>query len=74
MTQHSGRHEAADRDRSALAEAVRRACLEAATAAAEEAGIAGLCAEGRLERALDAIRTLDLDDVVDIGGGRDGPA
>ncbi len=47
--------------RRALGEAVRAACLEAATRAYEEAGLAGLCAEGRFDLALDAIRSLDLD-------------
>jgi hypothetical protein len=44
-----------------LAEAVRQACLAAATDAAEEAGVRGLCAEGRLELAIDAIRCLSLE-------------
>jgi len=44
-----------------MAEAIRRACFEAAAQAAEDAGISGLCAEGRLEAALDAIRSLPLD-------------
>lgn len=47
-------------DRRALAEQVRAACLEAALAAYEQAGIAGLCGEGRWELAIQAIRTLDL--------------
>lgn len=46
-----------------LAEAVRRACLLAAEQAAEDAGISGLCWEGRFEAALDAIRSLRLDTV-----------
>ncbi len=49
--------------RRALAEAVRTACLETATRAYEEAGMSGLCAEGRWDLALDAIRGLDLDAV-----------
>ncbi len=44
----------------AAAEAVRAALVEAAREAYEQAGIAGLCAEGRWELALDAMRTLDL--------------
>ncbi len=44
----------------AFADAVRNACLEAALAAYEDAGIQGLCAEGRWERAVDAVRSLDL--------------
>lgn len=42
------------------AEQVRRACLEAAIAAYEEAGLRGLCAEGRWECALEAMRLLNL--------------
>lgn len=47
-----------------VAEAVRAACLEAARRAWEEAGISGLCAEGRWEVALDAVRGLDLEAVL----------
>jgi len=54
-----------DDERPKIAEAVRRACLDAATAAARDAGYAGLCAEGRLEVALDAIRGLDLTAIVE---------
>ena len=43
-----------------LKEAVRRACIEAALAAYEDAGIAGLCAEGRWEAAVSAIQSLDI--------------
>jgi len=43
-----------------LAETVRAACLDAALHAYEDAGIRGLCAEGRGEAALAAIRHLDL--------------
>jgi hemoglobin len=42
------------------AEAVRRACIEAASAAYEDAGIRGLCAEGRWEVAIEAVKRLDL--------------
>jgi len=45
-------------------EAVRQACLKAAMAAYEDAGIRGLCVEGRWECALDAIRSVDLASVV----------
>lgn len=45
----------------ALAEAVRGACLRAALEAYEDAGVQGLCAEGRWEYAVQAIRRLDLD-------------
>lgn len=50
--------EADERER--IAAQVRRACLDAALRAYEDAGFAGLCAEGRWEAAVDAIRSLDL--------------
>jgi hypothetical protein len=43
-----------------LATAVRAACVEAAVLAYEDAGLRGLCNEGRWEYALSAIRRLDL--------------
>lgn len=43
-----------------LAEAVRSACIEAALDGYERARISGLCEEGALECAIDAIRMLDL--------------
>lgn len=46
---------------SALAESIRRALIEAGEAAYEDAGIQGLCAEGRWEAAVAAMRALDLD-------------
>lgn len=53
-----------------VAEAVRRACAEAAEGAYEDAGIRGLCAEGRWEMALEAIRQVDLETVVrDVAAG-----
>ena len=42
------------------AEAVRRVLLDAAVAAYEDAGLSGLCTEGRWEAAIDAVRSLDL--------------
>lgn len=42
------------------AEALRARLIAAAEDAYEDAGFAGLCAEGRWERALDAMRALDL--------------
>jgi len=48
-----------------LAEAVREACLRAAVQAYEDAGISGLCGEGRWEMAVQALRRLDLQPVVD---------
>jgi len=43
-----------------LAEAVRAACIKAAQQGYEQAAISGLCDEGALEVALDAIRMLDV--------------
>jgi len=51
-----------------LLEAARQACLETAAAAYEDAGLSGLCAEGRWECALDAIRMLDLQAIVNAAG------
>ena len=48
-----------------FAEAVREACLRAALQAYEQAGISGLCGEGRWEIAVQAIRSLDLQQLVD---------
>ena len=58
-------------DTSSVAETVRAACLDVARLAYEDAGIRGLCADGRWEAALTAIRQLDLSGVV---GLRAGPA
>jgi hypothetical protein len=44
-----------------LAEAVRAECLRAALEAHEDAGVRGLCQEGRWEAAIEAVRCLDLD-------------
>jgi len=43
-----------------LAERIRGACLDALLQAYEDAGVQGLCAEGRWEAAVGALRTLDL--------------
>jgi hypothetical protein len=43
-----------------LAERVRQACIEAALQAYEDGGISGLCADGRWELAIQAMRGLDL--------------
>jgi hypothetical protein len=42
------------------AEAVRQACIAVALQAYDEAGISGLCHEGRWEYAVDAMRQLPL--------------
>lgn len=47
-----------------LAEIVRAACMRAALEAYESAGISGLCAEGRWELAVQAIRILNLEQLV----------
>ncbi len=47
-----------------LAEAVRDACLCAALEGYEEAGLSGLCDEGRWEMAIDRIRSLDIDTII----------
>jgi hypothetical protein len=44
-----------------LAEAVRSECIRAAIEAHEDAGVRGLCQEGRWEAAIDAIRSLEID-------------
>lgn len=49
-----------ERDAMRLAEAVRAACVAAAEQAYEEGGVRGLCAEGRWELAIDAMRALDV--------------
>jgi hypothetical protein len=48
-----------------LAEKVRDACLHAAMDAYEQAGISGLYQEGRWELALQEIRSLDLQSLID---------
>ena len=48
-----------------LAEAVRDACGKVAQEAYENAGISGLCEEGRWECATAAIRAIDLEAVID---------
>jgi hypothetical protein len=47
-----------------LAEAVRAACIRAALAGYEDAGLSGLCHEGAWERAIDAIRELKLEAII----------
>ena len=52
-----------------FAEAARRALIDAALGAYEDAGLSGLCTEGRWEAAVDAMRSLDLTHVARQGGG-----
>ncbi len=47
-----------------LAWQIREACLSAAREGYEQAGIGGLCAEGRWEMAIDSVRSLDLGAIV----------
>ena len=48
-------------DRQLLAERVRTACVHAALTAYEDAGLSGLCAEGRWEYTIGVLRQLDLE-------------
>lgn len=43
------------------ADAVRRAVIDAALGAYEDAGLSGLCAEGRWEAAIDAMRSVEVE-------------
>ena len=47
-----------------IAEAVRRACIDAALAAYEDAQVRGLCREGAWEVAIEAVRSLDIEAVI----------
>ena len=53
--------DATERQLRDLAERVRRACLTAAVEAYEDAGLRGVCGDGRWERARRAIAELDLE-------------
>jgi hypothetical protein len=52
-------------ERAELAERARAECLRIALEAYEDAGLQGLCAEGRWEAAIDAIRALDLTGLIE---------
>jgi hypothetical protein len=43
-----------------LAKRIREVCIDAVLQSYEDAGMQGLCAEGRWEAAVDALRTVDL--------------
>jgi hypothetical protein len=43
-----------------LAKRIRHTCLEAVVQAYEDAGVQGLCAEGRWEAAVSALRAVEL--------------
>ncbi len=47
-----------------IAETIREACVRAAQQGYERAAADGLCDEGALEVALDAIRSLDLESLL----------
>ena len=47
-----------------IAEAVRRACIDAALEAYEDAQVRGLCREGAWEVAIEAVRSLDVAAVI----------
>lgn len=47
-----------------LAEMVRAACIQAALAGYEDASRSGLCHEGAWERAIDAMRELKLETII----------
>lgn len=51
-------------DATELANAVRTACIQAALDGYEQAQIAGLCQEGAWECAVDAMRKIDLDAIL----------
>ena len=51
--------EFSEADLEALAEAVRRACVDEAVSAYEYGGMSGLCVEGRWDLAMDRLRSLD---------------
>jgi hypothetical protein len=53
-----------DESQAAVAEATRAACLEAMIRAYEEGGLSGLCAEGRWDLAVDAVKSLNLTEVL----------
>ncbi len=54
-----------------LAEAVRTACIRAALAGYEDASLSGLCHEGAWERAIDAMRELKLEAVIQGVGSKE---
>lgn len=52
-------------DEKRKAEKIREACVREFIAAFEEAGIRGLCEEGRIEYAVDVVRSLDLKKILE---------
>lgn len=47
-----------------IAEAVRERCIDEMRKGFEEGGISGLCIEGRLDLAIDRLRSLNLEPIV----------
>jgi len=56
-------------DEQRIAEAVRRACIDAALEAYEDAQVRGLCREGAWEVAIEAVRSLDVAAVIAAAAG-----
>lgn len=56
------------------ADATRRACIEAAVRAYQDAAVSGLCGEGALEAAVSAMRLIDVDALAEGHAGREGAA
>lgn len=56
-------------DEQHIAEAVRRACIDAALEAYEDAQVRGLCREGAWEVAIEAVRSLDVAAVIAAAAG-----
>lgn len=61
---HAQKEEADLAEQRRLAEAVRAACIHAALAGYEDAGLSGLCHEGVWERVIDAMRELKLEEII----------
>lgn len=55
-----------DETRKEVANAVLRACRKNLMAAYENAGLSGLCAEGKWEMALDSLNSLDLETIFEM--------
>lgn len=61
---HDSDHEQNHSRNLQLAAAVRDACIQAALEAYENAGISGLCHEGRWEVAVGEMRCIDIEQLV----------
>lgn len=53
-----------------IAQAIQKACIQAANKAFEDASISGLCCEGALEAAIGAIEMLDVRALVEKCSGK----